>query len=431
MSSPRVLIDGYNLSMRQGTGIKTYTGLLQDALTSLGAETTLLFGRPIPKSDDPILREIAFYDDDRPRSMFDRIRREFDVRAAALFGNAPKIQDVPQGGVVVLPEEGQLTCEAMNGSRLYDIAFKRSEMAGKSLSVKLPRDFDAIHLTFPIPARFTNSAAKKIVTIHDVIPLRLPYTTLDDKVEVLRRHRDAVAGADLVFTVSEHSKKDIVSYLDVDPEKIAVTYQPSRFKPLKGPELRDRAKSLRRRGLSAGEYMLFVGAIEPKKNLGRFVKAYVEADVDTPLVIAGPRAWMWKEEVGWAIESTDPNIQRKVRFLNHVTSEELRFLVSGAMALSFPSLYEGYGLPPVEAMSFGVPVLTSRVSSMPEVCGDAALYIDPYDPRDMREKIERLVGDKALRDYLTERALRRTEQLTPAAFAEQVAAGYRRIGLLD
>jgi glycosyltransferase involved in cell wall biosynthesis len=431
MAAPRVLIDGFNLSMRQGTGVKTYTGLLQEALASLGAETTLLFGRGTPKSEDPILREVAFFDDDRPRSPFDRVARELSMRWNGLRGKAPPIYDVPQGGVVIVPEEGRLQTDALNGSRLYDVAFQRSQLTGKFLKVGLPRDFDAIHLTFPIPTSFPRSTGKKIVTIHDVIPLRLPYTTLDNKEEVLRRHRQAVADADLVFTVSEHSKKDIETFLDVDPEKIVVTYQPSRFQPLKGPEQRDRAKALRRRGLSIGDYVLFVGAIEPKKNLGRFVRAYVEADVGVPLVIAGPKAWMWRQEIGWAAESKDPEIQRKIIFLDHVTSEDLRYLLSGAMALAFPSLYEGYGLPPVEAMSFGVPVLTSRVSSMPEVCGDAALYIDPYDPRDMREKIERLVGDKALRDYLSERALKRTEQLTPAAFAEQVATGYRRLGLLD
>lgn len=431
MAQSRVLIDGYNLSMRHGTGIKTYTGLLQDALQSLGADTALLFGHPIPKTDDPLLREIAFHDDTRGRTPVQKAIVELGVRWDALLGRAPKVAEVPQGGYVVLPEDGKLTTDALNGSLMYDIAFRRSEMVGKGLNIKLPQTFDAIHLTYPIPTRFPTSSAKKIVTIHDVIPLRLPYTSLGSKAEVLRRHRDAVADADLVFTVSEHSKKDIELFLNVDPDKIVVTHQPSRFKPLKGPEMRDRAKVMRRLGLTAQNYVLFVGAIEPKKNLGRMVRAYVESDLDTPLVIAGPKAWLWQQEVGWAVESKDPNITRKIRFLDHVSVEELRFLYSGAMALVFPSLYEGYGLPLVEAMTFGLPILTSRASSMPEVCGDAALYVDPFDVRDMREKVERLVGDKALREYLSERALQRAQQLTPAAFAEQVAVGYRRLGLID
>ncbi|MDB5459536.1 MAG: group 1 glycosyl transferase, partial [Caulobacteraceae bacterium] len=143
------------------------------------------------------------------------------------------------------------------------------------------------------------------------------------------------------------------------------------------------------------------------------------------------RGWMWAEEVGWLEQSKDAALLKRVRFLNHVSFEDLRFIMSGAMALTFPSLYEGYGLPLVEAMGFGVPVLTSRASSLPEVCGDAALYVDPFDVRDIREKIERLVGDEPLRDYLSKQGLARSQQLSAANFAEQVAGGYRQLGLLD
>lgn len=433
MKSPRVLIDGYNLSMKHGTGIKTYTGLLEEALTSLGAQTSLLFGHSIPKGADPLLRQIAFHEDQSIRgNPFRRAHRMARQFGAAAFNRAPDILDIPDSGVVVMPEEQRMTARAFNGDMLYDTAWRRSWSFGKYLDIRLPEEVDAVHLTFPVPVRVKGPGRpKKIVTIHDLIPLRLPYTTLDDKQELLRRHRIAVAEADLVFTVSEHSKADIVSLLEVDPEKIVVTHQPSRFQPLKGPELRDRAKMLRRLSLDTKRYVLFVGAIEPKKNLGRMVRAYVESDVDVPLVIAGPKAWMWQQEVGWAVESKNPDITRKVRFLDHLPVESLRFLYSAAMAVVFPSLYEGYGLPLVEAMSFGVPVLTSRSSSLPEVCGDAALYVDPFDVRDMREKVERLVADNALRDYLSERALLRAQQLTPAAFADQVASGYRRLGLID
>jgi glycosyltransferase involved in cell wall biosynthesis len=287
-----------------------------------------------------------------------------------------------------------------------------------------------VHMTFPLPVRLKGNA-KKIVTIHDLIPLRLPYTTTDDKTEMLRRHRIAAAEADLIFTVSEFSKSDIVKLLNVDPDKIVVTYQPSRFAPIRPPEMRERAKTLRRFELVEKGYVLFVGAIEPKKNLGRLLKAYVEADVEIPIVVVGPRGWMWNEEIGWIIDSVDPGVRRKVRFLNHLSPEELRYVYSGALATTFPSLYEGYGLPLIESMSFGVPVLTSRSSSLPEVCGDAALYVDPFDVRDIREKIERLVGDAPLRDYLSERGLQRAQELSPANFAEQVAGGYRRLGLLE
>jgi glycosyltransferase involved in cell wall biosynthesis len=434
MASPRVLIDGYNLAMKHGTGIKTYTMLLDNALRSVGAETSFLFGHAIPSVNDPLLREVLFYDDNPTRyhTPFGRFLHKADIWGSAALDRAPPISRVPDNEVVVTAmAKGSRPHErALNGHNLYDIGWRRSLSFGKFLDASAPETFDAVHMTFPLPVRLKGNA-KKIVTIHDLIPLRLPYTTTDDKAEMLRRHRIAAAEADLIFTVSEFSKADIVKLLNIDPDKIVVTHQPSRFAPLRPPEMRERAKTLRRYGLEDKGFVLFVGAIEPKKNLGRLLKAYAEADVDVPLVIAGPRGWMWQDEIGWVVDSKDLAVHEKIRFLNHVSLEDLRFIMSGAMALTFPSLYEGYGLPLVEAMGFGVPVLTARTSSLPEVCGDAALYVDPYDVRDIREKIERLVGDQPLRDYLSERGLSRSQQLTPAAFAEQVAGGYRQLGLLD
>lgn len=435
MAAPRILIDGFNLAMKHGTGIKTYTSLLDTALRGAGADTSFLFGHAIPAVDDALLREVLFYDDNpmRDHSPFGRFRVRGQLWMDAGFNRAPKVNRVQDNGVVVLSSGTQTarpTERALNGSRLYDVAWRRSLTFKRFLDVDLPETFDAVHMTYPLPIN-TKGGAKKIVTIHDLIPLRLPYTTTDDKIELLRRHRQLVADADLIFTVSEFSKADIVHLLGVDPDKVVVSYQPSRFAPLRAPEMRERAKTLRRYDLEEKGYVLFVGAIEPKKNLGRLLKAYAEADVDIPLIVAGPRGWMWQDEIGWIVDSKDPVLTKKIRFLNHVSFEDLRFIVSGATALTFPSLYEGYGLPLVEAMGFGVPVLTARSSSLPEVCGDAALYVDPYDVRDIREKIERLVGDQPLRDYLSEGGLKRSQELSPAAFAEQVSGGYRRLGLLD
>jgi glycosyltransferase involved in cell wall biosynthesis len=434
MAAPRVLIDGYNLAMKHGTGIKTYTMLLDNALKSLGAQTSFLFGHAIPSVSDPLLREVLFYDDNPTRyhTPFGRIRHKAGLWGCAALDKAPPISRIPDNDVVIMAQaKGSRPHErALNGQNLYDIGWRRSLSFGKFLDASAPETFDAVHMTFPLPVRLKGNA-KKIVTIHDLIPLRLPYTTTDDKTEMLRRHRIAAAEADLIFTVSEFSKSDIVKLLNVDPDKIVVTYQPSRFAPIRPPEMRERAKTLRRFELVEKGYVLFVGAIEPKKNLGRLLKAYVEADVEIPIVVVGPRGWMWNEEIGWIIDSVDPGVRRKVRFLNHLSPEELRYVYSGALATTFPSLYEGYGLPLIESMSFGVPVLTSRSSSLPEVCGDAALYVDPFDVRDIREKIERLVGDAPLRDYLSERGLQRAQELSPANFAEQVAGGYRRLGLLE
>jgi len=414
--------------MREGTGIKTYTLLLEKALAALGAKTSVLFGRPLAETKDQLLREVLFYDN--------HVSKKSRLGHYMLLGRSwidaglnrgPEIFDIPKDGVVILPELSRLKSDVLNGDRLFELAFRRSVSFGRYLDIKLPKAVDVFHPTYPIPVRV--KAAKKVVTIHDVIPLKLPYATLDNKVETLRRHRIAVEEADLIFTVSEHSKRDIIHLLDADPEKVVVTHQPSRFKPLEAWETDDKAKALARLELPPKGYMLFVGAIEPKKNLGRLLRAYVEADVDIPLVVAGPRAWMWTEEIGWFLKVEDPRITRKVKFLDHISADDLRFVYAGANGLMFPSLYEGYGLPLVEAMTFGLPIMTSQVSSMPEVCGDAALYVDPFDVRDMRLKIEQLAGDNAARTVLSHAGLARSSYLTAENFAQQIAGGYNRLGI--
>jgi glycosyltransferase involved in cell wall biosynthesis len=432
MAQPRVLIDGYNLALKEGTGIKTYTTLLDTALRSLAIDTSVLYGHAVPSVDDPLLREVLFFDDNpmRDHTPFARFRHKAASWLNAGLNRAPRILRVPDNGVVVLGEGIRPHDHALNGPRLWDVAWRRSLSFKRFLDVDLPERFDAFHMTYPMPVRM-RGAAKRIVTIHDLIPLRMPYTTTDDKTELLRRHRVLAKDADLIFTVSEFSKGDIVNLLGADPEKIVVTHQPSRFKPLEAAEMPDRDRTLRRYDLEGQDYLLFVGAIEPKKNLGRLLRAYVEADIDIPIVIAGPRGWMWGDEIGWLDDSKDAALINRVRFLNHVSFRDLRYIVSGAMAVTFPSLYEGYGLPLVEAMGFGVPVITSNVSSMPEVCRDAALYVDPFDVRDIRSKMERLVGDRNLRTFLSKQGLQRSAELSAENFASQAAEGYRRVGLIN
>ena len=428
--SPTVLLDGYNLALRQGTGIKTYGLLMEAALQAIGCRTEVLFGKPIPKSGDELLREVTFFDSSRPgETRLGRAFQKLGVIGSALMGGSPSVQPIRQTGAVVLPAGEQLRSRIWNASNLFEVANQRHLRTGAFLEARMPGPVDAFHMTYPVPVT-VNGAKRLIVTIHDLIPLRLPYTTLDNKVELLRRHRRVSAQADLIFTVSEASRRDIVELLGVNPDKIVITRQPSRFAPLSAPERREQGRILGRFGLGAGSYVLFVGAIEPKKNLGRLLRAYLEADLDAPLVIAGPRAWMADEEIGW-FASQDPRIARKVRLLGHVSVSDLRFLYSGASALTFPSLYEGYGLPLIEAMTFGLPILTAKTSSMPEVCGDAALYCDPFDVRDIRDKLIRLMTDQDARTWLSQRALERSREITMETFTEEVRAGYAKLGLVN
>ena len=203
--------------------------------------------------------------------------------------------------------------------------------------------------------------------------------------------------------------------------------QPSRFKPLTSREIRDMEKVLSRYDLAPKDYILHVGAIEPKKNLKRLLQAYVELDPDMPIVFTGSKAWMWEQEVGWILETENPRLKKRVKFFNHIPFRDMPFLYAGATCMAFPSIYEGWGLPVVEALSFGTPVLTSNTSSLPEVAGEAALYCDPYSVRDIRDKLERLLSDAELRDFLSGEALARSQVISMGSFTGDVAAAYSRL----
>lgn len=424
MSSKRIVIDGYNLALTRGTGIRTFTLLLQQALANLGHETRYLYGTGAFTGDDALLREISFYDAPPAPLPLKAARRKFyRMLLQASLNRAPKAAGVPNSGSVIVPESDQVSAPVYNARDLYEVAFLRQFRSFKFMDFEFPEQADVFHTTYPLPVRMKN--AKQMVTMHDMIPLRLPYTTMDNKREILARHRTAAKMADGVMTVSEHSKRDICELLGVAEEKVSVVRQPSRFKPMTSREQRDIERVLARYDLTPKGYILHVGAIEPKKNVKRLLEAYVELDPEMPIVFTGSKAWMWEAEVGWVQEN--PKLATRVRFFNHIPYRDMPCLYAGATCMAFPSIYEGWGLPVVEALSFGTPVLTSSTSSLPEVAGEAALYCDPYSVRDIRDKLERLLSDDELRVYLSEEALKRSQVITMDSFTQEVASAYARL----
>jgi glycosyltransferase involved in cell wall biosynthesis len=416
-----VLLDAGNLDLVEGTGLKTYTRTLERALKANGWAADRLFGRDIPKGADETVSEVAFFAPVAPpgtrmqrriRALAMRRRALFDGRRdAQLFGTTQ----------VVLNSEDDMPQRVFNVSSLFRIAILRHQWTGKFTTVRLPKPVDVFHLTYPWP--LIVEGAKQVVTIHDLIPLRLPYTTLDNPAEIVARHRRAVKAASLILTVSEASKADIISLLGVAPEKIEVTYQTSDLAQLSRAEIEDQPRVLARHGLTKGNYLLFTGAIEPKKNLRRLIEAFLLSDIDIPLVITGPRAWMSDQELSGIGNGPNP----RVKVLGYVPRLDLRFLFAGARAFVFPSLYEGFGLPVLEALNFGLPVLTSNSSSLPEVAGRAALYADPFSVRSLREGLEALSGDAMLRGRLAQAARPQAALFSAGRYRERVAEAYARL----
>lgn len=420
----KVLVDGYNLQLTKGTGIKTYGLSLIEGLNRLGAEVDILLSRNGYKANE-ILDEVFFFDNQGGRQDWVTLGK-WVLKSLSPLYRARRRKSF--AGLVV--KKGQYTedflkyATSFNLPQCYDLANGLYDRLNITTHVSVAEKVDIWHATYPLPMNVRG--AKKITTIHDLIPLRLPYATLDSKKIFYNKTRDALKESTVTITVSENSKQDILTYYDVDPDRIVVTYQPIALKSLEASE-EEVAFFLRRYGLEYQNYILFVGAIEPKKNVGRLLDAYASMDVDIPLVIVGKKGWLWEDELGkTAFMFDNKDSKKKVKLLEYVSTESLRYIYRGAYCLVFPSLYEGFGLPPLEAMNFGCPVITSNASCLPEICGNAALYVDPYSVLDIKEKLETLLGDPELRDRLVQAGKFNAQAFSMDNYVKRLHQAYRK-----
>jgi glycosyltransferase involved in cell wall biosynthesis len=417
-----VLLDGYNLQLTKGTGIKTYGLSLLQALKQMGVQVDVLLSRGGYKANE-ILDEVFFFDHPvAEKNWFVLAKGLLKSSAGPLY---PAKRRKGFAGLVI--KRGQYTEDFMEYAtsfsfpQCYDVANGLYNKLKLTTNISVTEKIDIWHATYPLPIRIRH--AKKITTIHDLIPLRLPYATLDDKKSFFFKTQAALEESAIVITVSEHSKQDILTYFEVNPEKIIVTYQPIALEHQE-IAIEEVADFLEPFGLTYQNYILFVGAIEPKKNVGRLIEAYATLDTDMPLVIVGKKGWLWEDELGRANFIAQGRSGKQIKMLEYVRSSSLPYLYQGAYCLVFPSLYEGFGLPPIEAMTFGCPVITSNVSSLPEVCGNAALYVDPYDVKDIRQALEKLLGSAYLRQELVQRGQVNVQRFSRKQYIHRLHRAY-------
>jgi|RhiMetdeSRZDD1v2_1073273.scaffolds.fasta_scaffold504196_1 glycosyltransferase involved in cell wall biosynthesis len=231
-------------------------------------------------------------------------------------------------------------------------------------------------------------------------------------------------GARLVLVPSQSTRRDVVRLLGVEPARVRVIpYAASpRFRPTQdGPERLDSAYGVRR------PYFLYVGTLEPRKNLSRALRAFARVVPSLPdhcFVLVGQRGWKYQEVLR---EAERPELSGRVRFLGYVPENDLPLFYRHATALVYPSLYEGFGLPVVEAMACGTPVLTSRSSSLTEISDGAALLVDPYDETAISTGLLALATDPALRADLAARGVARAATYSWERTGRETAAAYREI----
>lgn len=264
-----------------------------------------------------------------------------------------------------------------------------------------------------------------VVTVHDLIAWMFPQAvTIPHRLARRVMLPLVVRRADRLIVDSQAAARDLIERFPEAREKARVIPLgvSARFRPAGRKEVDDLRSRL---GLPAG-YLLYVGTLSPRKNLGRLFEAYAQLsrrDHDVPpLIIAGRPGWLW-EPIAQRI--SDLRLGTQVRLCDFVPDGDLPALLTGAAAFLLPSLYEGFGLPVLEAMACGTPVLTSNRSSLPEVAGDAALLVDPEDPEAIAEGIARLLGDTSYRRGLARRGLQRARRFSWADTARRTLALYQ------
>jgi glycosyltransferase involved in cell wall biosynthesis len=266
-----------------------------------------------------------------------------------------------------------------------------------------------------------------VVTIHDLSLFTQSYMHEEANVKRGKRRMPIMARrASLIIAPSEWTKREIIERLRASPEKIRVIYEAARegMKPLPPHLCQSSLDKCRIRR----PYLLYVGTIEPRKNLLTLIRAYDEllrtTTLRPQLVLCGGRGWLY-DEVYRLVE--DLKLQDQVRFTGYVEDADLPALYSAAEAFIYPSFYEGFGLPPLEAMACGAPVITSDVSSLPEVVGKAGLTHAPNDARALTEAMAKLLGDETAREHFKREGLKQAAKFSWDRAARETQAVYDEV----
>ncbi|WP_116090606.1 glycosyltransferase family 4 protein [Sphingomonas crusticola] len=405
MTRRSIGIDGYNLALPNGTGVATYGFMLADTLRGSGHMLTGIFG--VDAGRDAAMREVMFYDrlgQVPPTPHLRRKRSRRILRAALRPFHAAHAEEVPRTDRVEtfnLAERLPLFDRLVTSPDLFEVAHRHFRLYGRFLRLRVEAPPQVMHWTYPLP--ITLEGAVNIYTFHDLVPLRLPYTTLDAKQAYRKLLAGCIAHGQHICTVSEASRSDIIAEFSIDPAFVTNTYQASPLKALDGDAAGDAEIIENIFGLKCQGYFLHFGAIEPKKNIGRLLEAYLSIGSAAPLVMTGSRGWHSEEELRLLVPDEEADtlhgkrMAERVRRLEHLPRPLLTRLIRGARAVLFPSIHEGFGLPVLEAMQLGTPVLTSNRGALAEIACDAALLVDPYDVGAIAAGIRALDNDAALR----------------------------------
>ena len=293
-----------------------------------------------------------------------------------------------------------------------------------SLNVELMRlGLDVLHSPDFIPPH--RPSCKSVITVHDLAFLLYPHFLTRESARYYGHIDQAVRWTDHIISVSESTKRDTIEHLGVPEDKITVVYEAASpiFRPVDLEEAREQVQN--RHGIET-PFVLFVSTIEPRKNVPSLLRAIWQLiecyKEDVSLVLAGGKGWLFEDAFAVVEEL---QLDKRVHFVGRVSSEDLLYLYNAAEMLAHPAFYEGFGLPPLEAMACGLPVVVSDVASLPEVVGDAGLLVDPHNVDELTVAMWRVLNDAELRQEMREKGLRQAERFSWERAARETLDIYR------
>ncbi|MDA8189867.1 MAG: glycosyltransferase family 1 protein [Dehalococcoidales bacterium] len=328
-------------------------------------------------------------------------------------------------------EKRVVNCKGFEVAQLWTPSHNRFEQFSLPIELALLR-LNLLHSPDFIPP--FHRRCKSVITVHDLAFLRYPHLLTKDSHGYYGQISQAVGSADGIIAVSSHTRNDLIDQLGVPAPKIRVIPEAAdpAFQPI---EDQRPIEEVRQRYQLPRKFVLFVGTIEPRKNLVTLISAFekvvrglernpLERGSLMKLVIAGREGWLC-EDVFAAVSQL--GLKEQVMFLGAVPQQDLPALYNAASLLAMPSLYEGFGLPVLEAMACGTPVIASRSSSIPEVAADAAILVDPLDIDGWAEALVGVLGDENLGGALREKGLARARGFSWERMATETLAFYKHV----
>lgn len=298
-----------------------------------------------------------------------------------------------------------------------------------SLNQGLSHHADIFHSTFfAFPDLTYNKSSKRFLTVYDLIPILYPHLFSDENQHILRSILQQLTPEDWIICISHSTKKDLLSYRpDLQSDHIFVTHLAATADIFYACQDSNTLAQVRQKySIPNVPYILSLSTLEPRKNISHTIRCFSqlvqqEKLKDLFLVIVGEKGWKYD-----AIFAAIPEfLHRQIIFTGYVANEDLAALYSGALVFVYPSLYEGFGLPPLEAMQCGTPVITSNTSSLPEVVGDAGIMVSPTDESALCQELLKLYQDPSQRDILSARSLHQAAKFSWERCTAETISAYK------